>query len=69
MNTGNVVEWESQSQQCRIGLVQDSDFAGDLDDSKINIKWTVMHIRKSYVRANKSEVQEKNLSFTQFYVS
>ena len=26
--------WETQQKQCRLGLFQDSDFAGDLEDSK-----------------------------------
>ena len=34
VNTGNVVMWENTAQHCRLGLFQDSDFAGDLEDSK-----------------------------------
>ena len=35
VKTGNIVMWETQTaQQCRLGLFQDSDFAGDLEDSK-----------------------------------
>ena len=34
MNTNNVVMWETLQKQCRLGLFQDSDFAGDLEDSK-----------------------------------
>ena len=33
VNTGTNVMWETP-QQCRLGLFQDSDFAGDVDDSK-----------------------------------
>ena len=54
------------AQQCRLGLFVDSVFAGDLEDSKINIRWTLVHIRKSHVRANKLDVQETDFSFTQF---
>ena len=34
VSLGNVVMWENTAQQCRLGLFQDSDFAGDLEDSK-----------------------------------
>ena len=34
MNIGNIAMWESPAKQCRLGLFQDSDFAGDLEDSK-----------------------------------
>ena len=34
MVTNNFVMWEKTAKQCRLGLFQDSDFAGDLEDSK-----------------------------------
>ena len=34
MSTNNIVMWENTAKQCRLGLFQDSDFAGDLEDSK-----------------------------------
>ena len=34
MNTDNIVMWVILAKQCRLGLFQDSDFAGDLEDSK-----------------------------------
>ena len=34
MNTDNIVMWGDAAKQCRLGLFQDSDFAGDLEDSK-----------------------------------
>ena len=34
MNTDNIVMWGNTARQCRLGLFQDSDFAGDLEDSK-----------------------------------
>ena len=34
MKTDNVVMWVNTAKQCRLGLFQDSDFAGDLEDSK-----------------------------------
>ena len=37
------------AQQCRLGLFQDSDFAGDLEDSKFNIRRSSVHFRKSHV--------------------
>ena len=33
MNSSSIVTWENTAQQCRLGLFQDSDFAGDLEDS------------------------------------
>ena len=34
MNTNNIVMWVILPNKCRLGLFQDSDFAGDLEDSK-----------------------------------
>ena len=34
MNTNNIAMWANTAKQCRLGLFQDSDFAGDLEDSK-----------------------------------
>ena len=34
MNTDNIVLVGNTAKQCRLGLFQDSDFAGDLEDSK-----------------------------------
>ena len=34
VNTNNVVMWEPLHNHCRLGLSRDSDFAGDLEDSK-----------------------------------
>ena len=34
MNTNNIVYVGNTAKQCRLGLFQDSDFAGDLEDSK-----------------------------------
>ena len=36
MNTNNIVMWVILQKHCRLGLFQDSDFAGDLEDSKSN---------------------------------
>ena len=33
--------WVNTSKQCRLGLFQDSDFAGDLEDSKSTSGWTL----------------------------
>ena len=39
-------------QHCRLGLFQDSEFAGDLEDSKsINIRRSSVHFRESHVGA------------------
>ena len=53
---------------CRLGLLQDSDFAGDLEDSK-STSGGVLYFRKSHVCANKLDVQETDCSFTQIYRS
>ena len=34
MDIDNIVMWVILQRQCRLGLIQDSDFAGDLEDSK-----------------------------------
>ena len=44
------------TKQCRLGLFQDSDFAGHLEDSKVNIRRHSVHFRKPHVRANKLDV-------------
>ena len=54
------------AKQCRLGLFQDSDFAGDLEDSKSTSGGTLCIFRKSYVCSNKLDVQESNISFAQF---
>ena len=52
------------AQQCRLGLFQDSDFAGDLKDLKIYFRENFGHFRKPHARANKLDVQETDFSFT-----
>ena len=54
------------AKQCRLGLFQDSDFAGDLEDSKSHFWRNIVHFRKSYICSNKLDVQETNFSFSQF---
>ena len=39
--TNNIVMWGNTAKQCRLGLFQDSDFAGDLEDSKSTSGGTV----------------------------
>ena len=34
MNTNSIAMWDNTEKQCRLGLFQDSDFAGDLEESK-----------------------------------
>ena len=34
MNTNSIAMWKNTAKQCRLGLFQDSDLAGDLEDSK-----------------------------------
>ena len=54
------------AKQCRLGLFKDSDFAGDLEDSKIYFGWNIVRFWKSYICSNKLDVQETHFSFTQF---
>ena len=44
-------------------------FAGDLEDSKTNIRSGLVHFQKSLVFSNKLDVQETDFNFTQFYRS
>ena len=46
------------AQPCRLGLLQDSDFAGDLEDSKSTSGGILVYFRKSTICANKLDVQE-----------
>ena len=55
-----------QHKQCRLVLFHDSDFAGDLEDSKSTSGGILLHIRKSYICSNKFDVQETNCCFSQF---
>ena len=48
------------------GLFQDPDFAGDLEDSKATSGGKSGCLRKSNIRSHELEVQERNLSVSQF---
>ena len=54
------------AKQCRLGLFQDSDFAGDLEDSKSTSGGTLCIVWESYICSNKLDVQETNCFFSQF---
>ena len=57
------------AKQCRLGLFQDSDFAGDLEDSKSTSGRILCRFGSyTFVRI-KLDVQETFFSFTQFYRS
>ena len=52
--------------KCRVGSFQESDFAGDLEDSE----WTsdgILYIFGSHVRSDHLDVQNTICNFTQFY--
>ena len=49
--------------QCRLGLFQDLDIAGDLEDSKSTSGRNIVRFWKSYVCSNKLDVQETNMQF------
>ena len=44
------------AKQCRLGLFQDSDFAGDLEDSKIHFWRNIMYFWKPHICSNKLDV-------------
>ena len=54
------------AKQCRLGLFQDSDFAGDLEDSKSTSGGTLCVFGSHTFCSNKLDVQETNFSFAQF---
>ena len=54
------------AKQCRLGLFQDSDFAGDLEDSKSTSGGNIMCFWQSYICSIKLDVQETKFSLTQF---
>ena len=56
---GNIAE------QCKVGLFQNSDFAGDLEDSKSTSGRLLFIFWKSYTCSNKLDVQETNCCFSQ----
>ena len=51
------------AKQSRLGLFQDSDFAGDLEDFKIYFGWNVVFFWMSYICSKQLDVQETNFSF------
>ena len=57
------------AQQCRLGLCQDSDFAGDLQDSKSTTGGVLCIFRESHFRSNELDVQETDISVTQLHRS
>ena len=56
----------SRRKKCRVGLFQDSDFAGDLEDSKTTSGGTSCIFWKSDICSHKLDVQETNCNFSQF---
>ena len=54
--------WENTAQQCRLGLFQDSDFAGDLENSKSTSGGLLCFFLESHVRANKLWMCKKQTS-------
>ena len=56
MHTNSIVMWEILLKQCRLGLFQDSDFEGDLEDSKSASGGHILRFGKSYICSNKLDV-------------
>ena len=57
------------AQQWRLRLLEDTDFAGDLEDSKSTSGRILCIFRKPNICTNKLDVQETDFSFTQFHRS
>ena len=55
VNANNIVMWVTL-QNMQNGLFQDSDFAEDLEDSKIYFWWNIMPFWKSYICSNQLDV-------------
>ena len=53
------------AKQCRLGLFQDSDFAGDLEDSKSTSGGTLCIFGSHTFVSNQLDVQETDFSFAQ----
>ena len=49
MNSSNILVSAKTAQQCRSGPFEDSDFAGDLEDSKSTSGGIFMHFRQSNI--------------------
>ena len=54
-------------QHCRLGLFQDSDYVGDLQDSKSTSGWCLVYFWKSNFCPSQLDVQETNFGFAQLY--
>ena len=55
------------AQHCRLGLFQYSDFAGDLEDSKINLGRNFMFAWKWNIRSCELDLQKTNISISWLY--
>ena len=64
LNSDNVVSVGNTAQQCRLGFVSRLWFCRRPWRLKINIRWTLVHFRKSNIRTNKLDVQETDISLT-----
>ena len=60
----NIVMWET-AQHCRLCLFQDSDFAGDFEDSKLT-SGGVLFFWKSNFSPSQLDVRETIFDFAQF---
>ena len=54
------------AQHCGLGLFQDSDFAGELERRKINLRESFMYLWKPKICPHQSDVQEANFCLAQF---
>ena len=65
MNTNSIAMWVTLPNSADWDCFQDSDFAGDLEDSKSTSGGTMCVFGSHAFRSNKLNVQETNFSFAQ----
>ena len=66
LSTHMITDNIDTAQPCRLGPFQDSDLAGDLEDSK-STKGDLMYLWKSNIRPHQLDVQEPYVSIPQLY--
>ena len=54
----------NKTEDCKLGLFQDASFAGDLSDSKIKFRRSVVRIGIAYIRSNCLDEQETSSSLS-----
>ena len=68
VNSNNIFMWK-YSTTLQIRFISGFWFCRRLRRLNVNLRWTLVHFRKSHVRADKLDVQETDFSFPQLYRS